>query len=78
MEDFISKKQLVVESFNNYLTQEISKEEFLDNINGFSQEHEFVQVDLFKSIFTEILQSIDELSNKELKQRKLMIESYIY
>lgn len=78
MEDFISKKQEVVNTFNNYIQGEIELQEFLDNINVFLQDHDLIQIDLFKSIFNEILQFHTELSLKDIKQRKLMIESFIY
>ena len=78
MEDFISKKQEVVNTFNNYIQGEIELQEFLDNINVFFQDHDLIQIDLFKSIFNEILQFHYELSLKDIKQRKLMIESFIY
>ncbi|MCH8519606.1 MAG: hypothetical protein LAT82_02525 [Nanoarchaeota archaeon] len=78
MEDFISKKQHVVNRFNSYISQEIELEEFIDNINSFLQDYDLIQIDLFKSIFNEIVEYHQELSLKDIKQRKLMIESYIY
>lgn len=78
MEDFIEKKQRIVNTFNQYIMQEISKEEFIQKIQEFSKDVELGQIQLFNSIFQEILTSIDELTLKEIKQRKLMIESFIY
>lgn len=78
MEDFIEKKQQIVDTFNQYIMQEISKEEFIQKVSEFSKDVELGQIQLFNSIFQEILTSIDELTLKEIKQRKLMIESFIY
>ena len=78
MEDFIAKKQEVVEALNNYILEELSQEEFLEKINVFVQDSTIMSVDLFKSILNELKSSLSELSRKELKQRKLMLEGYIY
>jgi hypothetical protein len=76
--DFIEKKQSVVECFNSIISEEITKEEFLSRIGEFSKDNELSSIELFASIFQELLTSFDELSRKGLKQRKLMIESYLY
>ncbi|MFP4402432.1 MAG: hypothetical protein ACLFPL_04340 [Candidatus Nanoarchaeia archaeon] len=76
--DFVEKKQRVVDAFNKKITEEITKEEFLEIIQEFSNDGELTGVELFNSIFQELLVSFDELSRKDLKQRKLMIESYMY
>ena len=76
--DFISKKEEVVLCFNSYITQEIELKEFTDKIKFFLQDHDLIQIDLFKNIFNEIIEYHQELSLKDIKQRKLMIESYIY
>lgn len=76
--DFIDKKQKVAESFNLLITEEISREEFLEKVKEFSKDSELCSIKLFESIFQELLTNFDELSRKDLKQRKLMVESFLY
>lgn len=77
-EDFVSKKQNVIVTFDDYISQEISKEEFLDKISGFLQDHLLIEIELFQKTLEEILTYHEELSLKDIKQRKLMLQSYIY
>lgn len=77
-QDFISKKQEVTRAFDNYINQEISREEFISTISKYLQDPILSQVELFKKTIEEIIQYCDELSLKDIKQRKLMLESYIY
>lgn len=78
MEDFISKKQKIVEIFTFYISQEISQDDFIQQISNIVKDNEIMQIDLFKSILNEVIEFGHELSLKEIKQRKLMIESYIH
>ncbi|MFT4244833.1 MAG: hypothetical protein ACMXYB_05260 [Candidatus Woesearchaeota archaeon] len=76
--DFIGKKEEVIKCFNSYIIKEIDTREFIDKIKYFLQDHDLIQIDLFKNIFNEIIEYRNELSLKDIKQRKLMIESFIY
>lgn len=78
VDDFISKKQKVLEVFTNYIEQKISKQDFTEELSNFLEDPTFIQVELFKKIFEEILTYREELSLKDIKQRKLMLESFIY
>lgn len=78
MADIVDKKQSIIQTFDLYIQSHLTKQEFLEKIQEFSKDLEIVNIDLFKSIINEILQIFDELSVKELKQRKLMIESFLF
>ena len=77
MQDSITKKSEVVNAFDNYITQEISREEFVSLIEKFANEEVLKGIELFQTIFKEISNYSEDLSIKEIKQRKLMIESFM-
>lgn len=78
MNDLISKKEKIIELFDSYVMQTIQIDDFVQQISQFAQDSELQQIDLFKSILNEIVEYGHELSKKEIKQRKLMIESYLH
>ena len=78
MNDLISKKKKIIELFDGYIIETIQIDDFVQQISQFAQDNELQQIDLFKSILNEIVEYGHELSKKEIKQRKLMIESYLH
>ncbi len=78
MNDLISKKEKIIELFDGYIIETIQIDDFVQQISQFAQDNELQQIDLFKSILNEIVEYGHELSKKEIKQRKLMIESYLH
>ena len=78
VDDFISKKQELIKVFTDYINQDLSQEDFINSISILLQDPIINQVELFKKTVEEIIEYHEELSLKDIKQRKLMLESYIY
>ena len=77
VDDFISKKQELIKVFTDYINQDLSQEDFINSISILLQDPIINQVELFKKTVEEIIEYHEELSLKDIKQRKLMLESYI-
>ena len=75
--DFIDKKEKLADILEEYLQDDAKKEELLDYTNQLLQDEEFKDKELIKNICLEINEYLTELSNRELKQRVLLIRSYI-
>ena len=75
--DFVEKKDEIAQIIEKYASQEVSKDELISKINELSNDLDFKDKDLFKTIFTELVEYVDELSSKELRLRALMIRSYM-
>ena len=75
--DFVEKKDEIAQIIEKYASQEVSKDELISKINELSNDLDFKDKDLFKTIFSELVEYVDELSSKELRQRALIIRSYM-
>ncbi len=75
--DFIDKKEKFADMIEDYIASQISKEELISYIKEISKDSEFMSRSLFENMIKELTQYFDELSRRELKQRILMIRSYI-
>jgi len=75
--DFIDKKEKLADLIENYLLDSQKEKELLSYINELSVDEDFIGKDLFKNIFDELVRYLPDLSNKELKQRVLLIRGFI-
>jgi hypothetical protein len=75
--DFVDKKEDLSLLIEKYIEDKSNENELIMMINELSDDEDFKSKDLFRNIFNELKNSISELSNKELRQRVLMIKSYI-
>ena len=76
-QDFIDKKENLADLIEGYMVDNQKEKELLEMVNELSDDNEFKNKDLFRSIFVDLIKYLSELSRKELKQRVLMIRSYI-
>jgi len=76
MENFLQKKQELIEGFEQYLQNPEIKYQFIEYIKIMEKEECFQNNKLFQDIFKELQTNIDELSRREIKQRLLMIQTY--
>lgn len=75
--DFIDKKEKLADLIEAYIVDSEKEKELLELIDDYKSDDDFLGKELFKNIFDEITKFLPELSAKELKQRILMIRSYI-
>ncbi len=75
--DFIDKKEQLADLIENYIQDKEKKGELLSYINELSNEKEFSSRQLFSTIFLELNSHLEELKTKDLKQRMMMIRSFI-
>jgi hypothetical protein len=75
--DFIDKKEKLADLIELYIKDENNKEELIGFVEELSSDNDFKNKDLFHNLFGELLNYFDDLSKKELKQRVLLIRSYI-
>lgn len=75
--DFIDKKEKLADMIENYISEKIKSEELNDFLEKLSADEDIKKKELLINIITELKQYLSELSRKELKQRILMIRSYL-
>jgi hypothetical protein len=75
--DLIDKKEKLADLIEEYIQDNNKEQELISTINEFSNDIDFRGIDLFTNIFDELIRFLPELSRKELKQRALMIRSYM-
>lgn len=75
--DFIEKKEKLADLIEKYIENQENKEELMQFIKELSENEDFKNKELFKNLFNELNQYLPELSRKELKQRVLLIRSYL-
>ena len=75
--DFFDKKEKICELLEGYLNNNIKETEVLEYIKELKVDSDFKDKELFSTIFNELLNFLPELSRKELKQRVLMMRSFI-
>lgn len=76
--DFIDKKEKFAELIEKFAEDNSKEKELLDLISEFKLDEDFKGKELFENLFNELTRYLSELSRKELKQRALMIRSFIY
>ena len=77
MADFIEKKEKLTELLEQYNNDNQTKNELINYVKELEQDSEFKDKELFISIFKDINTYLSELSSKEIKQRILLIRSFI-
>lgn len=75
--DFIDKKEDFADMLELYVAGQASGEDILSRVNSLKQDEDFKGRPLFENIFNELQEYLEDLSRKELKQRVLMIRSYL-
>lgn len=75
--DFIDKKENLANLIELYIIDKKNKDQLILKVNELFEDSDFKGKDLFENILDELNNFLDELSNKELKQRILLIRSYI-
>lgn len=76
MDFFEENKQKLVILIENYLEDNSRENELVIFAKNLIYEDDFKQKDLFRNLLDELIRFLPELSNKELKQRILIINSY--
>ncbi len=74
--DFIDKKEELADVLEEYLKTK-NREALLTKIEKYKKDPDFMEKELFNNILNELTDYLDELSNKEIKQRILLIRSFI-
>ena len=75
--DFVDKKEDFANLLEQFNANEVSQEDVLSRVKEFSQDEDFKEKPLFENIFNELQEYIQDLSRKEIKQRILLIRSYL-
>ena len=74
--DFNEKKEQFACAIEEYIANNELKSQFIEYLKILNQDEEFTNKELFKGILKEMINNLDELSRRELKQRILMIRSF--
>ncbi len=75
--DFIDKKEKLADLLEEFIENNQKEAELTSYIQELSKDIEFKGKELFGNLFQELIQYLPELSRKELKQRVLIIRSFI-
>lgn len=75
--DFVDKKENFADLIEAYMEDSFKENELKSLINELKSDDDFKGKDLFENLFNELERYLSELSRKELKQRVLLIRSYI-
>lgn len=75
--DFIDKKEKFADMLEGYTVQTVNETELMNYLEELSSDDEIKGKELFMNIITELKKYLPELSKKELKQRVLLIRSYL-
>jgi len=77
MADFIDKKEKLADLLEEYKNNSEQKQELIYYVKELENDSDFKNKDLFTSLFKDINNFLGELSSKEIKQRILLIRSFI-
>lgn len=75
--DFIDKKEELASLIEMYIENSENEAELMRYVSELKEDLDFANKELFNNIFSEFEKYLPELSNKELKQRVLMIKGYM-
>lgn len=75
--DFIDKKEKLADLLEEYINNCNKKNELIDYVKDIKGDNNFQSKNLFLKIFSNIEKHLDDFSRKELKQRVLLIRSYL-
>lgn len=74
--EFVDKKEKFADLLEEYIKNK-DKESLLSSIKEYEKDNDFMDKELFANIIKEIKNNLDDLSNQELKQRVLLVRSYL-
>ena len=77
MVDFMNKKEKLAKLLEQFNQNRQTKEELLSYTKELEEDSEFRNKDLFVGLFKDINNFLNELSQKDIKQRILLIRSFI-
>ncbi len=77
VQDFVDKKEKLADLLEEYMANPDIEKELVDLVIVFAEDEDFKDKALFKSIFSDVMEYLHDLSRKEIKQRVLMIRSYL-
>lgn len=77
VQDFVDKKEAFADLMEEYMVDSDKEAELVQMATELSLDPEFKDKDLFKGIFADVQKYLPELSRKELKQRVLMVRSFL-
>lgn len=77
MGSFVDKKEKLADLIDGYIDDNSKSDELLKFVDELRYDEDFRDKELFRNIFREIREYLSELSVKELKQRVLMIRSFM-
>lgn len=77
MEDFVDKKEKIANLLEEYLEKKENLEQIKKQINIYLNDEDFKEKELFTNIFYEINKDLENLTNKQIKQRISMIRTYL-
>lgn len=75
--DFVDKKEKFADLIEAYIEDSDKEKELLDYIATLKDDFDFRDKDLFQTFFDELTKFLPDLTRRELKQRVLMIRSFI-
>lgn len=75
--DFIDKKEKLADLIEEYISEDEKEEELTSYLEEIKSDDDFKDKELFQNIIGELENHLHELSRKELKQRVLLIRSFI-
>ncbi len=75
--DFVERKEKLASLIEEFMEDNSKQNTLLDFIKELKQNSDFSEKELFRNLFSELEKYLSELSRKELKQRVLLIRSYI-
>lgn len=75
--DFVDKKEKLADLIEEYVENKEKEQTLIAYIHELSNDINFRDKELFLNMFSEFMKYLPELSRKELKQRVLMIRTFI-
>ncbi|MFW6285874.1 MAG: hypothetical protein ACOC16_01760 [Nanoarchaeota archaeon] len=75
--DFIDKKEKFADLIEAFIENQDAQIELLNYVKLLEKDEDFKDKDLFLKIFDDIKTLLQDLSKRELKQRVLLIRSYL-
>ncbi len=75
--DLFDKKEKLADLIEEYTSDESKESELIDYVKECYDDPDLKDIELFKNILGELDKYLKDLSRKELKQRVLLIRSYI-
>lgn len=75
--DFVDKKERLADLIEEYIEDREKEQELMQLMDELREDEDFKRKELFQNIFDELSKYLPDLSRRELKQRVLMIRTYL-